>query len=459
MEISTEKYPVFRNRIYKNPDGGIVPNLLCEEGVYDFGDTNAILIGTRATPWANVNEAGAKLLSECNGEKTIGDMIAQVYGEESEKMRDTVLQFFKNISLQFTIEFCDSPSSCKVKSYGTVECYYPLRVVGEVTTRCNLTCQHCSNASGRGGVDMKKGDLFRIVDRLSEEGILNFDITGGEPFVRKDVLEIAEKCCNTFYDVTIATNGTLIGKEEAAALAEFSNLSVIVSLDSHTSQFHDKFRGVDGAFKKAVSGIKNCVSEGIYTRIAATFTYENFGDFKQILHLVDELMVDGFNYDVVRGTGRGVNLDVRPEDDIKWMAEVDSIANEELDNEMMTVFSERLRTTYTQNCGAGKTMWTFAPDGNVRPCCVLDEKYVVCGNLLREDFHEIFSREPAVSLSKMKSPCEEMCGDCKYLPHCSECICNGILMYKRIGDTCMWGSKTKISNWVNLTEDRGTGSF
>jgi radical SAM protein with 4Fe4S-binding SPASM domain len=445
-EISTEKYPVFKQRIYKNPHGGIIPKL--------WGDASGNMgtnLGSKVTPWGNVNKRGAELLLECNGEKTVGDIIAQVYGEESDKARDPILEYFKDVSLRLNMEFCDSPSSCKAKSYGTFECYYPMAVQGEVTTRCNLNCQHCSNASGRGGVDMKKEDYLRIVDMLSDAGTLTFAVTGGEPFVRKDVLEIVEKCCNTFYDVHIATNGTLIGEKEAAALAEFSNLSVIVSLDSHTSQFHDKFRQVEGAFDRALSGIRNLVSEGIYTLVGATFVRENINHFKEVLFLAEELMVDGVNYDIARPTGRGEDIDISAEEDMLYMEEINTILDETFTDRMMTVFCERFRTSYMSNCGVGMTMWCFAPTGNVRPCSVLNEKYVTCGNLLREDFHEIFSREPATILNRIRAPCKEMCGDCRYLSYCSECICNGILMYKRIGDTCIWGAKTKVDEWVNPT--------
>ena len=73
MEISLEKYPVFRDRIYKNPDGGIIPNLWCEGGSHFLGNLNPLLVGT--------------------------------------------------------IEFNDNPSSHEVKSYGTFEYYSPMRVV------------------------------------------------------------------------------------------------------------------------------------------------------------------------------------------------------------------------------------------------------------------------------------------------------------------------------------------
>jgi len=161
-------------------------------------------------------------------------------------------------------------------------------------------------------------------------------------------------------------------------------------------------------------------------------------------------MVDGINYDIARPTGRGKDIGISAEEDMAYMKEIASILDETFTDRLMTVFSERYRTSYYYNCGVGKTMWCFAPTGNVRPCSVLDEKYVMCGNLLRDDFDEIFAREPATALQKTRSPCRETCGECMYLPYCNECFCNGILMYKRIGNKCMWGEKMKVREWINF---------
>jgi MoaA/NifB/PqqE/SkfB family radical SAM enzyme len=439
-EIDEKKYPVLTDELYKNPHGGIV---ICRRT--DIPTDHSI-----PPAWGVLNEAGAKLLSECNGEKTIGDIIAQVYGEESDKARDPLVEYFKNASLTLNMEFCDSPSPHEVKSCGTVECYYPLRVVGEVTTRCNLTCQHCYISAGSDGVDMKREDLFRIVSKLSEEGTLNFDISGGEPFVRKDIFDIVEKCCNTFYDVTISTNGTLIGKEEAKRLSEYSNLQIHVSLDSHTSQFHDKFRQVEGTFDKAVSAICNLVSEGVYTRIGTSILKDNVNRFKKIVHLAEELGVSGMNFDMARPTGRGEVLDMKPKKVMSWMKKMWKIVKE-YEDEAFLVYERSRREFTARNCGAGTTMWTIGPTGHVRPCATLSEDYLVCGNLFREDFHSVFSGDRAKKFSEMESPCKEVCGKCTYIYHCNKCFCNGVLMYKTLKDKCRWGVKMKISDWVTLT--------
>ncbi len=439
MEINVGKYPVLKEKIYKNPHGGTI---ICKRT--DIPTDHSI-----PPVWGNLNEFGVKFLLECTGEKTVREIINQLYGEESDKAQDPILEFLRNTSLKFNMEFLDSPSPQKVKSYGTFECYYPMRILAEVTTRCNLHCRHCSISAGTSGEDMRKEDLFRIVDMLSEEGALNFDISGGEPFLRKDILDIVEKCCNTFYDVVIATNGTLIGREEAKNLAQFTNVQVHVSLDGHTAQLHDKFRGVEGTFDKALSGIRNLVSEGIYTRMGTTITKDSFNNIEKILHLADELGVKGINYDTVREVGRGEATAEEAKKVMSWIKKMEEIARKREDVAFLVY--ERARREFTlRDCGAGTTMWTVGPTGNVRPCATLGEKYLVCGNLLKEDFHRIFSRDPASIFSKTKSPCKEMCEGCKYVPHCNGCLCNGVVMYKKLKEKCKWGVKAKVGDWVTL---------
>jgi radical SAM protein with 4Fe4S-binding SPASM domain len=449
MKDST-KYPVFNQKIYKNPKGGIILPKSRWKEKYNVYKVNVPPQDQSASPfWGNLNEFGTRLLLDCNGEKSIEDIVDQIYKEKKDEFRDSIYTFFKDISLKFDIDFFDEPSPHTVESCGTFECYYPLRVLVEVTKRCNLKCQHCSASAGKEGEDIKKEDLFRLIDQFSEKGTWSFEISGGEPFLRKDICDIVKKCSETFHMVVLATNGTLIKKEEAQKLAEFGNICVQVSLDSHTSQFHDKFRGLNGAFDKAINAIYNLVSQGIYTRIEITVTEDNVKDFEKIVLLANELGIGGINYDMTRTIGRGTYLSLEPEDIMAWMEEVEKV-NERYKDRFSLFYARNRREFTSEDCGAGRTFWTLGPTGNIRPCNYLSEDYLVCGNLLREDFHTVFNRDPATRFSTLKFPCKEICGDCTYLPHCNKCFCNGVLMYKKLKENCVWGVTTHIEDWVNV---------
>jgi MoaA/NifB/PqqE/SkfB family radical SAM enzyme len=450
--VSLEKYPVFNHKVYKSPQGGIIlPKSWLKERYsrYKRMDTPLEPDASMNVVWGTLNTFGTRILLECSGEKTIGEIASQLYQEKAEKFKESILTFFNNMSLRFDIDFFDEPSPCEVESCGTFECYYPLRVLAEVTTRCNLTCQHCLVSAGADGVDMKKEDLFTLIDTVSDEGTIDFEISGGEPFCRRDIFDIVEKCCSTFRGVVFATNGTLIGKEEAHTLSTYENLFVQVSLDSHTPEFHDTFRGVTGAFEKAVSGISTLVSEGVKTHVEVTVTKENIKAFEKILLLAEELGVRGVNYDMAKHVGRGENLTQTPDEVMSWMKEVDTVCEKYKDRP--SPFFERLRREFTQqNCGAGRTFWTVGPTGNVRPCNYLHEGYLVCGNLLKEAYDTIFNRDSAVRFSSIEFPGKALCGECRYLLYCDSCFCNGVVMYERLKDKCTWGSATEIGEWITM---------
>src|SRR3990170_2395409 len=68
--------------------------------------------------------------------------------------------------------------------------FIPLYVLLELTGRCNLRCHHCYGAGG-GGDELSLEEIGPILDQLAAEGALNLVLTGGEIFLREDLLDIA----------------------------------------------------------------------------------------------------------------------------------------------------------------------------------------------------------------------------------------------------------------------------
>ena len=102
------------------------------------------------------------------------------------------------------------------------------------------------------------------------------------------------------------------------------------------------------------------------------------------------------------------------------------------------------------NCGAGRTMWTMNQTGELRPCCIFSEEYLTCGNLAEEKFEDVFKSKNHKKLAELIFPCEEYCKGCEYLPYCKDCLCNGIVMYEKIGDRCKWGDRQDLKSWINI---------
>ena len=107
-----------------------------------------------------------------------------------------------------------------------------------VTDRCNFRCQYCVPSSPFSVIEHKKiaryEEILRITKLGCELGITKVRITGGEPFVRKDIFSFLEKLCaiETLKDISITTNGSLLTRKKIKKLISFGIKRLNFSLDT-----------------------------------------------------------------------------------------------------------------------------------------------------------------------------------------------------------------------------------
>ncbi|MCE5322349.1 radical SAM protein [bacterium] len=114
----------------------------------------------------------------------------------------------------------------------------PFLLVISPTERCNLHCRGCWAAKYRKDSDMPLELLDRIITEAKEMGIYFFTITGGEPFIRKDLFDIYAKHNDVYFQVY--TNGTLINDSIARKLAELGNVVPAISIEGFEEQTDDR---------------------------------------------------------------------------------------------------------------------------------------------------------------------------------------------------------------------------
>ena len=158
-----------------------------------------------------------------------------------------------------------------------ISLYAPFLVVWDFTHKCNLRCKHCYSKSGAvEEEELSTPEAIAVVDQLADAGVTALAFSGGEPLSRKEFFEVAGHAVKRGLYVSVATNGTLLTKEMAQKLKKASIHYVEISIDGATAKTHDEFRGVNGAFDKAVQGLKNCVEADLCACIASTATKNNW---------------------------------------------------------------------------------------------------------------------------------------------------------------------------------------
>ena len=131
-----------------------------------------------------------------------------------------------------------------------------------VTKRCNLNCSYCRAQSGA-GEELTPVQIEKIVRAFADCGITKVRLTGGEPLVRRDICEIAERIrrIDGIKKIALTTNGIFL-KRYAAELKKAGITAVNISLDTTDSEQFRKITGCDG-LHKVFEGIDECERVGL----------------------------------------------------------------------------------------------------------------------------------------------------------------------------------------------------
>ncbi len=368
----------------------------------------------------------------------------------------------------------------------------PILIVWNYTWACNLRCKHCYASAGPKPrpEELTTSEALRTVRMLADAGVTIIAFSGGEPLMRKDIFKALELARDYGIYTAIATNGTLITRKVARKLKELDLLYVEISIDGADPATHDAFRGIPGAFEKAIRGVKNCVEAGIWTQVAMTITKMNVSELPAMIELCEELGVQGLTCFNFVPTGRGVFItdnDLSPqerEDVLKYMVgevlkgrkvQIVSTAPQyarvalqieeamRLGQELVVPvhfwnprFSREVAsiTEFIGGCGAGRFYCALDPDGTVTPCVFLPVKV---GNVRKlKDFEEFWNTCPVFWDLRDRNRLKPHCGECEYRFVCGGCRARA---YGYFGDYLAPdpGCVNNLAAWEKLREAKGLG--
>lgn len=191
-------------------------------------------------------------------------------------------------------------------------------VVWNMTRRCNLRCIHCyAHARNRADEDeLTTAEGRALLDDLAAFGVPVVLFSGGEPLLRPDLPELAAHAVGRGMRAVISTNGTLIDAEAARTLKRIGLSYVGISLDG-MEEVNDRFRGVPGAFRAALEGIRRCQEAGIKVGLRFTINRHNVGEIPAVFRLIEEMDIPRVCFYHLVYAGRGsalVDQDLGPEE-------------------------------------------------------------------------------------------------------------------------------------------------
>lgn len=295
----------------------------------------------------------------------------------------------------------------------------PWVVHWELVYGCNLKCQHCYTFHEEKKNYLSVPQMAEIIRQLKEMGTLFLTLSGGEPFVRDDIMDIIEMVRKDFF-VIILSNATLIDSFKAKRLKDLKVTQVEISLYAMDEKIHDSITGIKGSHTQTMEGIHRLKEEGVSVRIKCTIMEQNYAEYTKIGDFSKKLGIRFSSSPVVSPRLDG------SQDTYKYCTETESLRSYFLqwgkeNKEKYKDFKEPLPLDRSFICSAGRTSCAITPDGYLKPCTMLPIKL---GNLLEKSFRELWQDRPkrfVEDIRGAKMSDFSKCKDCKWSYLCSPC--------------------------------------
>ncbi|OIP08531.1 MAG: hypothetical protein AUK49_10895 [Betaproteobacteria bacterium CG2_30_68_42] len=313
----------------------------------------------------------------------------------------------------------------------------PRLISWNLTRVCNLACAHCyldavqrrREAQG----ELTTDEALRVVEEIGAlaPGAM-LVLTGGEPLARRDLDALVTAAAHCGLMPVIGSNGTLLDARRAATLRAAGAVGVGISLDSITPEFHDRLRGQEGAWDRAVTGLRAAREAGLAVQVHTTLFRENLDGIEALADFAEEIGALALNLFFLVCTGRGVTqTDLEGGEYEAALARIAALQAKR-DRPMIRArcapYVRRMlglhagdgnggHASWSSACLAARSYFRITPEGRVTACPYIPK---AAGDLRAQPLAEIW--ETAGDFRRLR---EELprgkCGGCDYRFSCGGC--------------------------------------
>jgi len=306
-----------------------------------------------------------------------------------------------------------------------------------LTENCNLSCTHCYQGE-RGIEELTLSELKAVVQEVSDmlsdwtgihgvEFSPSFNVTGGEPFLRRDLFEVLGELKKHYFGIHLLTNGTMVSGARARRLADLGVDGVQVSIEG-PEEVHDAIRGA-GSFIASTAGIERLIDAGLSVTLNVTVSRLNAGYLKKVIAFGSHLGVKkiGFSRLVPYGKGRALLAHALRPDEVRALYEsilsleiqgLEIVTGDPLACGMNGANMNDAGDTAISGCAAGVSGLTIMPNGNVTPCRRLP---LSIGNVRKDSLRELWASSPVLEALRDRRKYTGKCGSCGRWANCRGC--------------------------------------
>ena len=313
----------------------------------------------------------------------------------------------------------------------------PRIVSWNLTRVCNLACGHCyldaTQRRSEAADELSTDEALQVVEdlgRMARGAMLV--LTGGEPLLRRDLDRLVAAASSAELMPVVGTNGLLLGPARASALRSAGAAGVGISIDSATRTFHDRLRGMDGAWARAIDGARAARAAGLGVLLQTTLFEENRGDLEAMIGIARDVGAMALNVFFLVCTGRGVcQTDLsgaRYDEALARILALQDANPDLLIRARCAPYVRRLRglragegdalhADWSSACLAGREYFRITPSGDVTACPYIPAS---AGNVRVAPLDAVWARAPGFQRLREETPGGK-CGVCDFRVSCGGC--------------------------------------
>lgn len=303
----------------------------------------------------------------------------------------------------------------------------------ELSSRCNERCIHCyiPNDKKNKGFDMPTTKVKSILDEFAAMGGIHVTLSGGEVFLHKDIIEIAEYCREKDLKITILSNLISLKDEQIERLKKV-NLSLIqVSLYSMDPEIHDFITTVKGSFEKSKAAIEKLVAADIPVQISCPVMKANRKGYDKVLEYAKSLKIKAQTDYIMMARS---DLDTENLANRLSLEETEELLRDIIEHDVQYRESTLQQLPISDEikfdlerfkkqpvCGVGYDNCCITANGDVYPCAGWQD--YVLGNVYKQSLQDIWENSERVKeLRKVTQASFPQCIECEARDYCARCL-------------------------------------
>ncbi len=287
-------------------------------------------------------------------------------------------------------EYCQN---IDIRVSGEKKKCFPAEMVISLTNCCAQKCIHCYKNANIDPVEINTNDLRMFLEYIQGK-VPEVQLTGGEPFLYTDIVEIINDFPQIIFSVT--SSGFFFKQFESNIP---KNLKFIqISLYSSMHERHDEFTQVLGSFEFTVETIKKIENLGITVIISSLLLPNNLEKLDEFVQFCIDLKVPYVTFGKVGSMGRATGKDelflgsaetkraikILSELNLKYNGKIQILLGETEEN------AENIKKNRLFSCLAGRLSWSITESGAIYPCSFFQVQYLESGNISEKGYIKLF---------------------------------------------------------------------